>query len=70
MKTQNNTESIRIDKALLKDIKNIIPSTGQTVKGYIEIHLKKQVKKDLFKILKDAIVLAKNEISNIEKSNS
>jgi hypothetical protein len=69
MKTQNNTESIRIDKALLKDIKNIIPSTGQTVKGYIEIHLKKQVKKDLFKILKDAIVLAKNEISNIEKSN-
>ena len=70
MKTQNNTESIRIDKALLKDIKNIIPSTGQTVKGYIEVHLKKQVKKDLFKILKDAIVLAKNEISNAEKSNS
>ena len=58
MNTQNNTESIRIDKLLLDSIKKIIPLTGQTVKGYVEIHLKKQVEKDLSKIFK-------KEVSNV-----
>jgi hypothetical protein len=58
MKTQNNTESIRIDKVLLESIKKIIPSTGQTVKGYVEIYIKKQVEKDLLKI-------SKKEVSNV-----
>ena len=58
MNTQNNTESIRIDKALLDSIKKIIPLTGQNVKGYVEIHLKKQVEKDLSKIFK-------KELSNV-----
>jgi hypothetical protein len=52
MNPQNNTESIRVDKSLLESIKKIIPSTGQTVKGYVEIHLKKQIEKDLSKIFK------------------
>jgi uncharacterized protein YdhG (YjbR/CyaY superfamily) len=69
MNTQNNTESIRISKALLDDIKKIIPLTGQTVKGYVEIHLKKQVDKDLLKMLKEAIILAKKEI-NAKESNT
>ena len=50
-------------------IKKIIPLTGQTVKGYVEIHLKKQVDKDLLKMLKDAIILAKKEI-NAKESNT
>ena len=69
MNPKNNTESIRVDKSLLESIKKIIPSTGQTVKGYVEIHLKKQVDKDLLKMLKDAIILAKKEI-NAKESNT
>jgi len=58
MNLQNNTESIRIDKELLESIKKIIPLTGQTAKGYVEIHLKKQVEKDLSKMFK-------KEVSNV-----
>jgi hypothetical protein len=52
MNLQNNTESIRIDKSLLDSIKKIISTTGQTVKGYVEVNLKKQVEKDIQKINK------------------
>jgi hypothetical protein len=58
MKPQNITESIRIDKDLLDSIKKIIPLTGQTVKGYVEIHIKKQIEKDLLK-------MSKKEVSNV-----
>jgi prophage antirepressor-like protein len=56
MNTQNNTESIRIDKSVLESIKKIISTTGQTVKGYVEVNLKKQVEKDLSKISKKELI--------------
>jgi len=52
MKPQNTTESARVDKELLDAIKKIIPTTGQTITGYINIHLRKQVEKDLSRIAK------------------
>jgi antitoxin component of RelBE/YafQ-DinJ toxin-antitoxin module len=50
MRLQSTTESTRIDKELLDAIKLIIPTTGQTITGYINIHLRKQIEKDLLKM--------------------
>jgi antitoxin component of RelBE/YafQ-DinJ toxin-antitoxin module len=52
MKPQSTTESTRIDKELLDAIKLIILTTGQTITGYINIHLRKQIEKDLLKMSK------------------
>ena len=52
MKPQSTTESTRIDKELLDAIKLIVPTTGQTITGYINIHLRKQIEKDLLKMSK------------------
>lgn len=52
MKPQSTTESTRVDKAILDAIKIIIPTTGQTITGYINLHLRKQVEKDLLKMAK------------------
>jgi len=49
MKLQNNTESFRIEKDILNNVKFIIQKTGQTTKGYISIVLQKQIEKDLKK---------------------
>jgi len=50
MKIQKNTtESTRVDAELLEAIKKIIPNTGQTITGYINVYLRKQVEKDLIK---------------------
>jgi hypothetical protein len=49
MKPQSNTESFRIEKEILENIKLIIQKTGQTTKGYISVVLQKQIEKDLKK---------------------
>ena len=49
---QNTTESIRIEKDILDNVKLITSKTGQTTKGYISIVLQKQIEKDLNKYLK------------------
>jgi len=49
MKLQSNTESFRIEKDILNNVKFIIQKTGQTTKGYISIVLQKQIEKDLKK---------------------
>ena len=46
---QNTTESFRIEKDILDNIKLITLKTGQTTKGYISIILQKQIEKDLKK---------------------
>jgi len=52
MKPQSTTESTRVDKMVLDAIKIIVSTTGQTITGYINLHLRKQVEKDLLKITK------------------
>ncbi len=52
MKPQSTSESTRVDKIVLDAIKIIIPTTGQTITGYINLHLRKQVEKDLLKMTK------------------
>ena len=47
------TESTRVDKETLESIKKIVLQTGQTITGYINICLKKQVEKDLKKLNKN-----------------
>ena len=49
MKPQTTTESFRIEKDILDNVKLIILKTGQTTKGYISIVLQKQIEKDLKK---------------------
>lgn len=49
---QNTTESFRIEKSILDNVKLITSKTGQTTKGYIEVILKKQIEKDLKKYCK------------------
>ena len=49
---QNTTESFRIEKDILDNVKLITSKTGQTTKGYISIVLQKQIEKDLNKYLK------------------
>ena len=46
---QSTTESFRIEKEILDDVKLITLKTGQTAKGYISIVLQKQIAKDLKK---------------------
>lgn len=55
---QNTTESFRIEKDILDNIKLITKRTGQTAKGYISVILKKQTEKDLKKILKTESMFA------------
>lgn len=50
---QNTTESFRIEKDILDNIKLITSKTGQTTKGYISIILQKQIEKDLKKHFKN-----------------
>ena len=50
---QNTTESFRIEKGILDNIKLITSKTGQTSKGYISIILQKQIEKDLKKYFKN-----------------
>ena len=52
MKPQSTTESTRVNKMVLDAIKIIVPTTGQTITGYINLHLRKQVEKDLLKMTK------------------
>lgn len=47
--TTNVTDSVRISKDILEKIKVISKSKGQTISGYINVNLSKQVDKDWFK---------------------
>ena len=49
---QNTTESFRIEKDILENVKLITSKTGQTTKGYISIVLQKQIEKDMKKHFK------------------
>jgi len=49
---QNTTESFRVEKDILDNVKLITSKTGQTTKGYISIVLQKQIEKDLKKHFK------------------
>ncbi len=49
---QNTTESFRIEKEILDNVKLITQKTGQTTKGYISVILQKQIEKDLKKHFK------------------
>jgi hypothetical protein len=40
---QNTTESVRIDRDILEKIKVISKLRGQTISGYINVHLSKTV---------------------------
>lgn len=58
--TQNNTtDSVRLSKEILDKIRYIAKSKGQTISGYINISLGKQVDRDWTKF-----------ISKSEKKNS
>lgn len=46
MELQKTTESIRIDKDLLEKIRHISKAKGQTISGYINSNLNKQVDRD------------------------
>ena len=63
MKPQTNTESFRIEKDILDNVKLIIQKTGQTSKGYISIILRKQIEKDLNKYFKSDIIQKQKETS-------
>ena len=63
MKPQTNTESFRIEKDILDNVKLITSKTGQTSKGYISIILRKQIKKDLNKYFKSDIIQKQKETS-------
>ena len=45
----NVTDSVRISKDILDKVKIIARSKGQTISGYININLSKQVDKDWLK---------------------
>ncbi len=46
MQQQTTTELVRIDKDLLEKIRYISKNKGQTIVGYINVNIKKQVEKD------------------------
>jgi hypothetical protein len=48
---QNTTESVRIDKDILEKIKVISKFKGQTISGYINVHLSKTVDRHWLKTL-------------------
>ena len=54
MNPHDNTDSVRIDKELVKKIREISKKKGQTIAGYIGVHLSKQVDRDWGK-LKDKL---------------
>ena len=62
---QNTTESFRIEKDILENVKLITSKTGQTTKGYISIVLRKQIEKDLNKYFKADILQKQREQSLI-----
>jgi len=47
--TTTVTDSVRISKDILEKIKIISKLKGQTISGYINVNLSKQVDKDWFK---------------------
>jgi hypothetical protein len=49
MKLHDNTKSVRIDKRLVDKISQIAKSKGQTIAGYISVHLSKPVDRDWIK---------------------
>jgi antitoxin component of RelBE/YafQ-DinJ toxin-antitoxin module len=46
MEQQTTTESVRIDKDTLDKIRSIAKAKGQTISGYINLNLNKQVDRD------------------------
>jgi hypothetical protein len=50
MKPHDNTDSVRIDKVLMTKIREIAKKKGQTIAGYIGVHLSKQVDRDWVKL--------------------
>ena len=46
MQQQSTTELIRIDKDLLDKIRYISKQKGQTISGYLNVNIKKQIDKD------------------------
>lgn len=46
MKQHDNTDSIRVDKAMLAKVKVIAKQKGQTIQGYFYANLIKKVDKD------------------------
>jgi hypothetical protein len=51
MTQTTTTDSVRIDKEILDKIRYIAKSKGQTISGYINISLGKQVERDWIKII-------------------
>jgi hypothetical protein len=62
---QNTTESFRVEKDILDNVKLITSKTGQTSKGYISVILRKQIDKDLKKYFKADIAQNQREKSII-----
>lgn len=52
MKQQETTDSVRIDSTLLEKVRQIAKSKGQTIAGYINVNLSKQVDRDWVKFNK------------------
>ena len=59
---QNTTESFRVEKDILDNVKLITSKTGQTSKGYISVILRKQIEKDLKKYFKADILKGRGVI--------
>ena len=51
MTQTNTTDSVRLSKEMLDKIRYIAKSKGQTISGYINISLGKQVDKDWVKFI-------------------
>jgi hypothetical protein len=46
MQQQSTTELVRIDKDLLDKIRYVSKAKGQTITGYVNVNIKKQVERD------------------------
>ena len=46
MQQQSTTELVRIDKDLLDKIRYVSKLKGQTITGYVNVNIKKQVERD------------------------
>jgi hypothetical protein len=46
VKQQETTDSVRIDKFLVEKIRQIAKLKGQTIAGYINVNLSRQVERD------------------------
>ena len=60
--TQDTTESVRIDKDLLKKIKLISKLKGQTISGYVNVNLQKIVERQWLKSVSEIEKREKNSI--------